>query len=172
MLAYFFIFLGAVLRLLPHPANFAPIAAIALFGGVHLGRRWSLVVPLLALVLSDFFIGFDSLTSRITVYGSFIIIGVIGLWLRQHRGFANTLMAAISGSVIFYLITNFAFFYPPVMYTHNWTGVVSSYINALPFFRNTLLGDLFYTGVFFGAYAFVLHFAQKRRPGILTSETK
>lgn len=152
MLALLLVVMGVVMRLLPHLANFTPIAAIALFGGVYLKRTYALFLPLAAVILSDIAIGFDSLESRLTVYGSFLLIGLIGLAIRKRKNVATVVAGSISGSVVFYLITNFAFFYTPTMYPHNMTGVLGSYYNALPFFRNTLLGDLFYTGLLFGAY--------------------
>src|SRR3990167_4540221 len=105
MLAYFLIFLGAFLRVLPHPANFAPIAAVALFGGAYLPKKYALVLPLLAMVVSDFFLGFDSWTSRLSVYGSFLLIGLVGLWIRRHKNVWTVIGSSLLGSVLFYLIT-------------------------------------------------------------------
>lgn len=155
MIAWLLILLGTTLRLLPHVANFTPIAAIALFGGVYVKREQALILPLVALVFSDMVIGFDSWESRLTVYGSFLLIGVIGLLIRRRKNFATVVLGSLTGSVVFYLITNFAYFYTPHMYTHDLSGVLTSYYNALPFFRNTLLGDLFYTGLLFGSYEFM-----------------
>ena len=152
MLAVLLILLGAVMRLLPHAANFTPIAAIALFGGVYLRPRYALFLPIVALVGSDIILGFDSFESRLTVYGSFMVVGLIGVVLRKHKSLTAIIMGTFVGSVVFYLVTNFAYFYSPAMYAHNWSGVVSSYYNALPFFRNTLLGDVFYVGLLFGLY--------------------
>jgi hypothetical protein len=152
MLALALLVLGATMRLLPHAANVTPIAAIALFGGVYLKRRYAFFLPLAALIVSDAAIGFDSVGSRLTVYGSFLLIGLVGLAVRKKKNVATVIGGSIGGSIVFYLITNFAFFYTPTMYPHNLNGVVSSYYNALPFFRNTLLGDLFYTGLLFGLY--------------------
>jgi hypothetical protein len=152
MLVYTLILLGALLRLLPHAPNVAPIAALALFGGTYLRRWQAFVVPLAALVLSDAAIGFDSLISRVTVYGAFLLVGLLGLWLRQHKRPALVVGASLAGSTLFYLVTNFALFYPTQMYPHTMAGVVGSYYNALPFFRNTLGGDLYYTALFFSLY--------------------
>lgn len=102
MLAYFFIFLGAVLRIIPHPGNFAPIAALALFGGANLNKKFALIVPVAAMVVSDFFIGFDSWTSRLMVYGSFLLIGLVGLWLRNHKNIWAVTGASLLSSVIFF----------------------------------------------------------------------
>jgi hypothetical protein len=152
MLAYLFILIGAVLRVLPHPGNFAPIGAIALFGGTYLNKKVALVVPIAAMVISDFFIGFDSWSSRATVYGSFLLVGLVGFWIRKHKSIWTILGGSLLGSLIFYFVTNFALLYPPTMYTHDWNGIIISYVNAIPFFRNTVLGDLFYVSVFFGLY--------------------
>lgn len=152
MLAYFFILFGAILRVIPHPANFVPIAAMALFGGAYLNKKTALVLPLAAMVVSDIFIGFDSWTSRVTIYGTFLLIGLIGLWIRNHKNVWTVLGGSLLGSILFYLITNLVFLYEPTMYPHTWAGQAASYANALPFFRNTLLGDLFYVSIFFGAY--------------------
>jgi hypothetical protein len=171
MLGLLLIVLGATMRLLPHAANFTPIAAVALFGGVYLRRSYALFLPLAAVIISDLAIGFDSLESRLTVYGSFLLIGLVGLAVKKRKNLATVATASIGGSVIFYLVTNFAYFYAPTMYPHNWSGVVSSYYNALPFFRNTLLGDLFYTGLLFGLYELAVYAVKYkvRVPGSMPS---
>lgn len=147
------------MRILPHPANFAPIAAIALFGAVYLkDKRQALVLPLMAMVISDFFIGFDSVQSRLMVYGSFLLIGLIGLWVRNHKNVFTVVGGSLFGSTLFYLITNCVIFYSTKMYPHTFAGQIASYTNALPFFRNTLLGDLFYVTILFGTYELVKYF--------------
>lgn len=158
MLAYFFILFGAVLRVIPHPANFAPIGAVALFGGVYLNKRYALILPIAAMFISDIFIGFDSWQSRFIVYGSFLLIGILGLAIRNHKNIFSVIGGSLLGSTLFYLITNCVIFYSTKMYPHTWPGQVASYTNALPFFRYTLLGDLFYVGVLFGSYELVKYF--------------
>ena len=158
MLAYFFIFLGAFIRVIPHPANFVPIAATALFGGVYLNKKQALILPIAALFLSDIFLGFDSWVSRLTIYGCYLAIGLIGLWIRNHKNVFTIVGASLSGSILFYAITNLVWLYPAKMYPHTLAGQLASYSNALPFFRNTLLGDLFYTAAFFGIYELVKYF--------------
>jgi hypothetical protein len=155
MLAYFFILMGAVLRIVPHPGNFVPITAIALFGGSYLNKKYAILVPLAAMAVSDVFIGFDSWTSRLMVYGSFVLVGLLGLWLRNHRNIYSIVGASLASSVIFFLITNLPFIHPVSLYPYTFDGTITSYINALPFFKNTILGDLFYTSVLFGAFELV-----------------
>src|SRR3989304_3347283 len=96
------------LRLLPHIPNFTPIGAMALFGGAYLDKRLAILLPLSAMLLSDLFIGFYSPVVMLSVYGSFVLIGLIGMWLRGGKSPKNILLASISSSVLFFLITNFA----------------------------------------------------------------
>lgn len=155
MIAYFFILLGAVLRVLPHAANFAPIGAIALFGGTYLNKKYALVAPLAAMIVSDFFIGFDSIQSRAIVYGSFLLIGGIGYLLRNRVTVGRVIGASILSSVIFFLITNLPFVHADSLYPYTLNGTLTSYMNALPFFKNTLMSDVLYSSAFFGAYELV-----------------
>lgn len=146
---------AALLRLLPHMPNFAPIAGMALFGGVYMNRKQALFIPILAMIISDIFIGFDSFPMRLAVYGSFLIIIGIGFWLRNHRNYKNIAAASFMSSLIFFLITNFAVWAFSGMYANNLFGLSQSYYMAIPFFRNTIVGDLFYSGIFFGGYELV-----------------
>lgn len=152
MIPSILVVLATLMRLLPHPANFTPVSSVALFGGAHLKKRYALLLPLVSLIISDIFIGFDSIESRLTVYGSFLLIGCLGLLLRNRATFTNVTLATLGGSILFFLITNFVFFYPPTMYTHDLAGMMASYYNALPFLRNMMIGDLVYTGLLFGLY--------------------
>jgi hypothetical protein len=145
---------AALSRLLPHPANFTPIAAMALAGGVYFNKRIALVIPLAALVISDLFIGFHN--TILFVYGSFILIGLIGLWLKSHKKPLPIFGAALLSSILFFVVTNFGvwltgggWFYPKT-----WQGLIECYTLAIPFFRNTIAGDLVYTVVLFGLFEF------------------
>ena len=165
-MAIFFIVAAIILRLIPHLPNFAPIAAMALFGGTYLNKKYALLVPIAAMLISDWFIGFYNPWIMASVYGSFIIIGLIGLWLKNHKNVANVLGASISGSIIFFLVTNFAVWAVPgklALYPHTWQGLLDCYIMGLPFLKNTFLGDLFYVGALFGLYEIVLLLTVKRR---------
>ena len=142
--------MAIVFRLLPHPPNFSPIAAMALFGGVYVSKKYALIIPLIALFISDIFLGFHSTIPF--VYGSFLITGFIGLWLKNHRDFKSILTGTLLSSVLFFLITNFGVWLVGTLYQKDITGLIQSYIMAIPFFRYSLIGDLFYTGVFFGSY--------------------
>jgi hypothetical protein len=161
-MAYFFILLGAVLRVIPHPGNFAPIAAMALFGGSYLSKKQAMIVPIAAMVISDFFIGFDSWTSRAMVYGAFLLTAAIGMWLKNHRNVYTVADASLASSVIFFLLTNLPFVHAASLYPYTLEGTMASYVNALPFFKNTLMGDLFYTAVFFGAFELVKAYSESK----------
>jgi hypothetical protein len=142
--------LGAAFsRLIPHPPNFTAVGALALFSGATLGRgRWGLVVPLLALLLSDAVLGFHSLMP--VVYLAFGLIVLLGRKLSQGLGpYAARLWAAsFAASLIFFFISNVGvwFFY----YPRSLEGLSACFVAALPFFKNTLLGDLLFSSVLFG----------------------
>jgi hypothetical protein len=157
LMGIFFILAAALSRILPHPANVTPIAAMALAGGVYFNKRIALVIPLATLFLSDLFIGFHS--TILFVYGSFLLVGFIGLWLKSHKKPLPIFGAALLSSILFFVITNFGvwltgsgWFYPKT-----WQGLVECYTLALPFFRNTLAGDLVYTAVLFGLFELSLY---------------
>ena len=162
MLAYLLILIGAVMRVVPHMANFTPIAAMALFGGVYLkDKKLALVLPLVAMMISDVFVGFDSLESRLIIYGCFLLTGLIGLWVRNHKNVFSIIGGSVLGSTLFYLISNLVWLYPAKMYPHTIAGQIASYTNAIPFFRPTLFGDLFYVAIMFGTYELVKLWSSK-----------
>ncbi len=170
---------AALLRLVPHMPNFAPITAMALFGGVYLNKRYAFIVPLITLALSDYLllyinpynlthVNFSHIyplsalwygSSMLAVYGSFMISGLIGLWLKSHKSVRNTIMASLAASLQFFLITNAAVWMGG-MYDRSILGLWESYAAGIPFFRWTVSGDLFYTGVFFGSYELVLRWTK------------
>ena len=169
-MAIFFIISAIILRILPHLPNFAPIAAMALFGGTYLNKKYALLVPIAAMLISDRFIGFYNPWIMASVYGSFLLIGLIGMWLKNHKTVANIFGASLVGSILFFLVTNFAVWaVPGSMYLHNLPGLMQSYIMGLPFFRNTLMGDLFYMATMFGLYEIVLYLTVRRRKTCLVS---
>lgn len=158
-----FVVAAAFLRLLPHAPNFAPIGAMALFSGTYLDKKTAFAVPLLAMVASDFFIGFDSISSRLTVYGSFVLITLLGLWLKNRRTASNIVLATLSASVLFFIVTNFGVWAFGTLYPRTIEGLVACYAAAIPFFRNTLASDLFYVGIFFGGYELVKNLAGQQK---------
>ena len=153
----FFVLAGMILaaaasRLIPHPPNFAPIGAMALFGGTCFAqKRWAFVVPLAAVFLSDLVLGLYSLMP--VVYGSFALIVCLGFWLRKRRTVVPVAGTALASSVLFFVLTNFGVWALGSWYPKTWEGLVACYVAAIPFFHNTLLGDAVYTVVLFGGLA-------------------
>jgi len=146
------IILAAVLRLIEYLPNFSPIAAMALFAGTYLKRKeLAFAVPVAALLISDIFLGFHQ--TMIAVYASFAIIVLLGFYLRRSTKVQNIFLASLVSSLIFFVITNFAVWVSGLVgYPMNFAGLTQCYVAAIPFFRNTLLGDLFYNAVFFGGF--------------------
>lgn len=145
--------IGVAGRLLPHAWNFTPITAIALFATTYLGIRYSLVIVVFTMAISDFFIGTYNWRIMLVVYLSFAVAGTIGFLLRRRIAPLTVLAAALGSSSIFFILTNWAVWQFGTMYPHSASGLLQSYTLALPFFRNALLGDLVYAGILFGAYA-------------------
>lgn len=148
-------------RLLPHIPNFTPLGAFALFVGVFVARkhRWGLLLPVCAMFLSDLFIGFYDFKLMVVVYGSFLAYTGLGMLVSRRISTATVFLGSIGGATLFYLTTNFAVWAFSSWYPHTVSGLLLSYTLALPFFKYTLLGDLFFTGVLFGVYAFALKLA-------------
>jgi hypothetical protein len=152
---------AALLRLVPHPPNFAPIGSVALFGGAKLRGWQAYLVPLLAMAVTDPIRswmegGYPAYSwSTLITYGSFLIGVILGrMFLRNSTSVPRIASVAFLGSLQFYLITNFAVWAGAhTLYAHTWAGLTECYIAALPFFGRTVLADLFYTGVLFSAYA-------------------
>jgi len=153
---------AAGLRLLPHAPNFAPVGALALFGGAYLKKQWSYIVPIVAMLVSDLFLGFYTPQIMAAVYISFILIVFLGSLARNNKNISRLAILTLSGSLAFFVITNFTVWAFTPMYAHTLNGLVSCFVAALPFFRNTILGDLFYVGVFFGCFETIMFFAQKQ----------
>ena len=153
---------AAALRIVPHPLNFAPIGALALFGGAYYSsKRAAMVVPLLSLVAGDFFVGFHKLIPY--VYASFLVSVAFGFWLRPKKSAARIGGATLAGAIQFFLLTNFAIWATSTgSYPKTWSGLVECYIAGVPLFWNTLAGDAFYAALLFAAMAL----AEKRFPSL------
>ena len=179
MLAIVMILGGILLRLTPHIPNFAPISAVALFGGATLNKRFAILMPLLAIAISDYLllyinpygnpmVDISSIqpikamfhSTTFYVWGSFVISGLIGIWLKDHKKPSNIIAVSCLASIQFFLITNFGV-WAGGMYSRDLDGLLESYFMGLPFFKWTLLGDLFYSGAFFGTYELAIRLNRK-----------
>lgn len=151
--------MAVALRLLPHPANFAPVAAVAIFGGAILPRRLAIWVPLMAMMVSDVVIGLHNLVP--VTWGCYALIALASSsFLKKPtllRGFSLT----ISSSLFFFVVTNFAVWLWGDMYARSWAGLTRCFEMALPFFRNTALSDLVYTAALFAAYNLAIRFSHR-----------
>lgn len=168
--------LAALARLLPHPPNFTPIGATALFAAAHFERRWAaFVVPLAALFLSDLALqataglgwyggwmahstGFHRGTG--VVYLAVVLSAAVGLLLRDRKSAATVAGAVLASSTVFFLVTNFAWWAGYDLYPHTVTGLVACYEAALPYFHTALVGDVCYSTLLFGGFAL----AERRYP--------
>lgn len=149
-----FILFAAVVRILPHPWNFTPIGAMALFSGAKLGRTWrAFVFPCAALFCGDLSIGFYRLMP--IVYFSFCLSVLIGIAFRNRQSVFPLSLATLLGAVQFFFITNFAVWAMGSVYPHSFAGLLTCYVAGIPFFGNTLAGDFCYAILFFGGYALV-----------------
>jgi hypothetical protein len=157
LIALCLIILGALLRIIPHPANFAPVAAIAIFGGVILPKRLALITPLMAMILSDAMIGFHSLIW--VTWGCYLLIALSSHhWLKKPRPVPIALLT-VSGSLFFFVATNLAVWQFSGMYMHSAAGLTRCFSLAVPFFRNTFLSDCIFTSSLFGIYYLALWFS-------------
>jgi hypothetical protein len=150
-----------MLRLVPHPANFSPIAAMGLFGGAYLTRRAAgFVAPLGALLLSDLVLGLYAHME--IVYAALALSVCLGWLLRRNRSPLRVAGAALASSMLFFAVTNFSVWALGTMYPHSLAGLAACFTAALPFLQNTVTGDLFFSALLFGGFAF----AQRLVPGL------
>lgn len=149
-LVYGLILLGVVSRLVPHPWNATPVMAIALFAGTYLSRRWSSVLPLVIVAISDLLIGWHN-TIPFT-WSAFALTGLLGWWIRQRATASRIIGGSLIGSALFFVVTNFGVWLVGELYPRSAAGLWACYLAAIPFFRGTLFGDLVYVTVFFGIY--------------------
>jgi hypothetical protein len=147
------IFAAAAMRLIPHPPNFAPIAAMALFSGAYMPRKLlAFVAPFAALILSDIALG-GFYPGMNFVYLGFALTVLIGWALAKRKTPLAIGAAAVASSVLFFVLTNFGMWLFSGFYPLTSAGLVACYVAAIPFFQNTLAGDLAFTALLFGGFA-------------------
>lgn len=153
---------AAISRIAPHPANFAPVNAIALFAGAYLSDRKStaIIVPLLAMWISDaalqLLTGWGFHADMWIVYAVIALITTMSFRLAESRSVTRIAAFSLAASVIFFVLTNlvpWAIHGMYGMYPRTGAGLVACFTAALPFFQNSLLGDAFYATVLFGGFA-------------------
>ena len=154
----------AIYRVVPHPPNVSPVAAMALFGGAYFAdRKLAFIIPLFALVVSDLIIGLhDTLPF---VYGAFAITVMAGIWLRDKLSLMSIAGTALASSLLFFVVTNFgAWLFNQGLYPLSFEGLLQSYVAGIPFYANTLIGDLFFTALLFGGF----HLLERNISGLVT----
>jgi len=156
IIAIAIVILAAMSRLVKHPYNFTPVAAMAIFAGCYLRQKWAILLPLGAMLVSDYFIGFYDWQVMLSVYIGIALAFGAGWILYQHKKWYNIIFASLIASIAFFFVTNLSVWAFFNWYPHTWEGLISCFSLALPFFRNTLAGDVIYTSAFFGIYEFIL----------------
>jgi hypothetical protein len=160
-----FLVIAALTRAVPHPPNFAPIAAMALFGAMRFQRAWSaLLFPVLAMLVSDVVIevayrmGYSQSwgmhQGMWVIYLLMMMVGGLGLLFKDHRTKPGTIIGlSLTSSVMFFTLSNLAVWFSSTMYEKSLAGLMACYSAAIPFFQWTVLGDLTYCGILFGSWA-------------------
>ena len=144
------IVVAIVSRVVPHPPNFTPITAIALLGAAYYTNKWiSIALPLIIMFISDLIIGLHHTIPF--VYSAFILISLLGFTLRKNFNWKKLILVTLLSSILFFLITNFGVWLIYDTYPKNFIGLIECYTAAIPFFRNSILGDIVYTSLLFGA---------------------
>src|SRR3989304_1645568 len=145
--------LGALARLVPHPANFTPVGAMSLFAGARIPGWQAYLIPLVLMAVTDSIFGYSATIPFI--YGSFLLNVWIGRRLLRKANFRRLGPVVLLGSLQFFLLTNAGVWLTSGMYPHTGAGLLACYIAAIPFFGRTLAGDLLYSGALFGLHAWL-----------------
>lgn len=146
----------ALSRVIPHPANFTPITALALAAGAYFGNRWfALLAPLFALFISDLILGFYP--GMIFNYLAMASVTILGSQLKQSQTSIRIAGFTFTGTTLFFIVSNFGVWIAAEIYPKTLDGFIACYINAIPFYGYSLIGDLFYASVVFGSYKYLSH---------------
>ena len=147
------ILIGAFSRIIPHPPNFTAIGAISILGGVYFGKNYlAFLIPIISMLISDFLLGFNM---AVSVYLSFLIMIPLGIGIKNKLSNLSVIKTSIYASVVFFLITNFSVWNFSTVYPNNIYGLLICYYAGIPFFFNTLLGNIFFSFSLFGIYEIV-----------------
>jgi hypothetical protein len=169
LMSYLVVLLAVLTRFIPHMPNFSPVFAALLFGGAHLKRRDAIWYPLLLLAISDVVLTTQVYRMRLgwgqsITWLGFAAMALLGYWLRKRETVARVGAAALAGPTAFFLISNFGVWLGWRMYPATWDGLITCYVAALPFYRNSLISSVAYTALLFGAN----YIYQRKHIGIAT----
>lgn len=166
------ILFAAFSRIIPHMPNFSPLGAIGLFGAAYFAKKWqAFLIPIAATWLSDLFINnviYGQYFPKFIwfyqgfywQYGSYLLIVLTSIFVFKKINPQRVIAGALASTVIFFLVSNFGVWAGGTMYPKTLEGLLTCYAAAVPFLKGTILGDLFYSGVLFGSFAY----AQRQFP--------
>lgn len=150
-------------RFIPHVPNFSPLVSVLLFTGAYAKSKKYILLPLIALSISDLFLGFYKLEIMLAVYGSLTLTAVIGMWLRNNKNILNTASSVLASALLFFLATNFAVWYFGTWYSHDLSGLALCYNLAIPFFKSTLISNIVYGSILFGIYELTTYAIKEKK---------
>ena len=159
------IFVAALTRVIPHPPNFSPIEAVALFGGAYFAKRhWALFASdlVLGLARGGLYWGYFSSAGYLLVYACIALSTLLGFGLRGKVGAGRVLGYSLVGSLLFFVVTNFGAWLSDPMYPKTAAGLAAAYVAGVPFFQWTVLGTMFYAALLFGGFEWL----RSRRPAL------
>ena len=174
------IFLASISRLIPHMPNFSPIGAISLFGAAFFKQKWkAFLIPVLSIWISDLFINniiyadyyptftwfYNGYHWQVMSYGAIILFGLI--LFKNKLTILHLGLGGLGAGMLFFIISNFGVWINGLMYSKDLSGLLNCYIAGIPFFKGTILGNLFYIPIIFGTYTIV----QKRFPILRSTRT-
>jgi len=131
----------AVSRFIPHPYNFTSLIALSFYVPAILGIVY-LPALILSFIITDFFIGFHSVT--LFTWGSVILIGLLSKFFIFN--IITRISGALIGALLFFIITNFGV-WSLGSYGYTFGGLLTSYILAIPFFGNTIISTLVFSSL-------------------------
>lgn len=141
-----FVLVAVLMRLLPHPPNVAPITAVALFAGTFFDKKhWAMLMPLLAMIMTDIFLGFSMITP--VVYLSFLAITAVGIRFKKMN-----ISTILLSSLVFFVLSNLGVWV--LYYPLTAEGLTTCFTLAIPFFINSMLGDIFFSALLLFGYRF------------------
>ncbi len=167
-MVYLIVALAIAARFIPGAANFSPVYAALLFGGVYLKKRDSIWFPVLLLAASDIllntlFYSTPFAWAQTINWVGFAAIAVVGWWLAKRLSVKNVLAASIAGPTIFFLISNLGVWLASGMYPPTLGGLEACFVAAVPFYGNSLASAVLFSGILFGAYQLYLKKTEQRQ---------
>lgn len=164
-----FTIIGIISRIIPHLPNMTPVGATTLFSSAKFGIKKGMIILLLTMLITDVLIGLHPVMWA--TYGSLLMTLLIGRWVQKKYSLSRLLTGTLISSILFFMVTNFAvWLVPNGMYTKDLAGFIHCYVMALPFFRNSLLGDFFYGFFFYYGYEVVKYWNRQHHKTLVMND--